>query len=77
MEDKIIDIIEEISEFKNLRENKKIDLIENEILDSLGFIELISSLEEEFGIEIQITEVKSDTWRSVDKIAELVKKLMK
>ena len=75
MEDKIIELIEEISEFKNLRDNKDIDLIENEVLDSLGFIELVSSLEEEFNIEIQITEVKSDTWRSIDKTVKLVEDL--
>jgi len=35
-----------------LKENRDIDLLENEILDSLAFIEFITSLEEEFDIEI-------------------------
>ena len=77
MKDKIIEIIEQISECKDLKNNVDIDLIENEVLDSLGFIELVSSLENEFNIEIQVTEVKSDTWRSIDKIVELVKNLQK
>ena len=34
------------------KENRDIDLLENEILDSLAFIELITTLEEEFDIEI-------------------------
>ena len=75
MEEKIIEIIEELTGYKNLRENKEIDLLENEILDSLAFIELISSLENEFNIEIQPTQVKPETWRSVEKITELVKTL--
>lgn len=55
MEDRIIDIIEEVSGYENLRENLDIDLLRNEILDSLAFIELISTLNEEFDIEIQPT----------------------
>ncbi len=75
MEDIIIEIIEELTDFKGLRENKNIDLLENEILDSLAFIELINSLEEKFNVEIQPTQVNPDTWRSVEKISELVNSL--
>ena len=74
MEEKIIGIIEEITGVENLKDKKDIDLLE-EVLDSLGFIELITKLEEEFNIEIQVTQVSSDTWRSIKKIEELVKRL--
>lgn len=77
MEDKIIEIIEELAEINNLKENKEIDLIENEILDSLAFIELIYRLEEEFNIEIEPTQVKSDTWRKISEIEKLVLDLKK
>ena len=73
MEEKIIEIIENLTGYKELKENKDIDLIENEILDSLAFVELITALEEEFDIEIQPTQVNPDTWRNVGKITELVK----
>ena len=73
MEDKIIDIIIELCENETIKDNLDIDLIENEILDSLAFITLISRLEEEFDIEIQPTQVKPETWRSVNSIIELVK----
>ena len=73
MEDKVINIIAEICENETIKDNLDIDLIENEILDSLAFITLISRLEEEFDIEIQPTQVKPDTWRSVNSIIELVK----
>jgi D-alanine--poly(phosphoribitol) ligase subunit 2 len=72
MEEKIIEIIEKISDCRNLRENRDIDLLENEVLDSLTFIELITALEDEFNIEIQPTEVKPDTWRSITSIVNLV-----
>ena len=52
MEEKIIAIIENLTGYTKLKENRDIDLLENEILDSLAFIELITTLEEEFDIEI-------------------------
>lgn len=75
MEEKIIEIIEKLTGYDKLKENVDIDLLENEILDSLAFIELMTTLEEEFNIEIQPTQVDPNTWRSVKKIAELVEKL--
>ena len=75
MKNKIIDIIENVTGYKELRKNLEIDLLESEILDSMAFIELISCLEDEFDIEIQPTTVKSDTWRKIDKIVELVETL--
>lgn len=75
MEERVIEIIEKLTGVNGLRKNKDIDLLENEIIDSLAFIELITSLEEEFDIEIQPTQINPDTWRNIDKIVELIKKL--
>ena len=77
MEDRIIEIIEKITEDKELKKNKDIDLLENEILDSLAFIELIEMLNEEFNIELQPTQIKPYTWRSVKSIAEYIQQLQK
>lgn len=52
MKDKIIDIIVKVSYDTKIREDNNIDLIKSGILDSLGFINLISMLEDEFDIEI-------------------------
>ena len=75
MEEKIISIIENLTGYTKLKENRDIDLLENEILDSLAFIELITTLEEEFDIEIQPTQVEANTWRNIQKISDLVEKL--
>lgn len=75
MEEKIIEIIENLTGYKKLKENRDIDLLENEILDSLAFIELITTLEEEFDIEIQPTQVEPNTWRNIKQISDLVKSL--
>ena len=75
MKERIIEIIEEVSQFQNLRDYLEIDLLENNILDSFAFIQLISTLEDEFDIEIQPTQVKADTWRKVESIVELIENL--
>ena len=77
MEDRIIEIIEKITEYKELKNNTDIDLLENEILDSLAFIELIEMLNEEFNIELQPTQIKPNTWRSVKSISEYIQQLKK
>ena len=73
MENKIIEILVEVCGDESIKENSDIDLIVNDILDSLAFIELISRLEEEFDIEIQPTQVNPNSWRTVKSIVELVK----
>ena len=77
MEDRIIKIKKKITEYKEIKNNKDIDLLENEILDSLAFIELIEMLNEEFNIELQPTQIKPDIWRSVKSIAEYIQQLLK
>lgn len=75
MEEKIIEIIVNLTGENRLKENKNIDLIENDIIDSLTFIQLITTLEDIFNIEIQPTQIAPDTWRSVKKISRLVEQL--
>lgn len=75
MKEKVIEIIERVTGYKQLKENIDIDLLENEILDSLAFIELLTALEEEFDIEIQPTQVDANTWKNVDSIVGLVERL--
>lgn len=75
MEEKIIKIIENLTGYQELKQNRDIDLIENEILDSLAFVELIAYLEEEFDVEIQPTQVDPNTWRNVKKIVDLIESL--
>ncbi len=70
MKEQIIDIIKKVTGYDELSED--IDLLEEDIIDSLAFIELITELEDAFNIEIQPTQVPGDTWRSIDGIVKLV-----
>ena len=50
-----------------------IDLLE-EIIDSFVLIEIISEIENEFGVELQPTEIPIDNLRSVEGIVELIER---
>lgn len=75
MREEILELIVRLTGNVELRENDNFDLIEDDILDSLAFIQLISELEDKFDIEIQPTQIDVDTWRSVDGIVRMVKGL--
>ena len=77
MKEQIIEIIISLTGYEDLRNNVEINLVEEDVLDSLAFIELITELEEQFDIEIQPTQIPSNTWESVDNIVEMVKQLMR
>ncbi len=49
-----------------------VDLIEAEVIDSLGIVHLISLLEEKYGIAIDDDDLDPTNFRSVDRIAAFV-----
>lgn len=48
------------------------DLIETGLLDSLAVISLITELEREFGFELPLDEFDIESFRTVERMAELV-----
>ncbi len=48
------------------------DIVESGLLDSLGLVELMASLEEVFEIQIPFDEIEIDNFRSVSRIAKFV-----
>jgi len=48
------------------------NLLEEEIIDSLGIFTLVSFIEDKFGVSIEPEEVNLDNFESVDAIAKLV-----
>lgn len=77
MRDKIIEIIYEISENEEFKVNPDIDLIENEVIDSMDFLELISCIEETFNIELIVSQIPSSVWRKVNSISEMIEEYIK
>ena len=62
LEEKVLAIIEEICEDDVIYEERDINLKEEGLMDSLAFVELLVRMEE-FGIEVDPTEV---TYEEID-----------
>src|SRR5262245_58351810 len=48
------------------------DLVETGALDSLTLVELLLSLEHEFGVQVSLDELEIDNFRSISSIAQFV-----
>lgn len=68
MEEKVLDILEELCGTDEVREDRDIELFENGLLDSLGLIELLIQFESQLNISIQPTEVQRDEISTPNKI---------
>ncbi|MDO4891422.1 MAG: phosphopantetheine-binding protein, partial [Coriobacteriaceae bacterium] len=58
LDQRIIDLIIDITEEPEIGDYRDDDLFEEEVLDSLGAIELLVSIKEEFGVSIAPTELE-------------------
>jgi acyl carrier protein len=48
------------------------DVFETGLLDSIGFVELLAALEQEFGFVFQLDDLEVDNFRSVRAIAAFI-----
>lgn len=73
MEEKVLDMLERICEDDVVREDYDLDLIEEGLLDSLAFAELLVDIEEEFGIVISPSEIRHEDLNTVNKIMDQIR----
>ena len=76
MEEKLLDILEEICGDEIVKEDRDINLIEEDLMDSLDFTELIVAIEENFGVVIAPSEVTREESDTPNKIIEVVRARM-
>ncbi|MEG0918808.1 MAG: D-alanine--poly(phosphoribitol) ligase subunit DltC [Anaerovoracaceae bacterium] len=73
MEEKILDLLEEICEDEVVRENLDISLSEEGLIDSLGYAELLIGLEDAFGIVLAPSEITKEEVDTPNLIIGLIK----
>lgn len=73
MEEKILDLLAEICESEEVKEDPGQELFESGLLDSIGFAEFLVELEEKFSIVIAPSEVERSQIDTPQKILELVR----
>ncbi len=72
MKEKVLDILEELCDDSVVKENLDIDLFETGLLDSLAFVELLYSFEENFGVIISPSEVQREDISTPNKIINIL-----
>lgn len=68
MKETLFVILERICEDDIVRNNPDIDLFETDLMDSLGFAELLADIEDELGILIAPSEVDRSTFNTPNRI---------
>ena len=74
MEQDILFILKEINPYVEMNQDSK--LLEEQILDSLGILVLISELEAKFGITVPLEGIEIEDFESVSTIIKLVERLI-
>lgn len=68
VEEKTLDMLEEVCGDEEVREHRDEDLFELGFLDSMAAVELLVDIEDEFGVSIAPTEVERDQMNTVNLI---------
>lgn len=73
LDQEIIDLLIDLTGEEELGDYRDVDLFEEEVLDSLGAIEVLVSLKQQFGVSIAPTELEREEMNTVDKIIARVR----
>ncbi len=76
MEEKLLNLLAELCEEDEVKNNLDEDLFESGLMDSLAFAELLFAIEENFGVIIAPSEIQRSDINTANKIIRLVKERM-
>lgn len=68
MREKILGILANICESKDIVNSPNVELYNLGLLDSFGTVQFIVALEEELNISVSITEIDREIWSTPNKI---------
>jgi D-alanine--poly(phosphoribitol) ligase subunit 2 len=68
LEEKITDLVIEISGEDEIADEPDLDLFEEQVLDSMAAIELLVAIKDEFGVTIAPTELEREEMNTLNKI---------
>lgn len=72
--EKLLKLLKEIKPEVEFEGNEH--LIDNEELDSLSIVEIVSAIDDEFDVEIGVTDIIPENFNSVEAIWNLIQKLL-
>lgn len=72
MEEKVLNILIEVTGNDDISEELDADLFEAGLLDSLGIIEVLLKIEEVFGLRLQPTDLEKNDMATVNNLVEFL-----
>ena len=72
MEEKVLNILIDVTGNDDISEEKDADLFEAGLLDSLGIIEVLLKIEEVFGLRLQPTDLEKNDMATVNNLVEFL-----
>lgn len=75
MQEKVLDIFEEVTGTDEIREDLDINLFEAGLLDSLAIIEVLLKIEEVFDIKLQPTDLERKDMATVNNLVSFLEGL--
>jgi D-alanine--poly(phosphoribitol) ligase subunit 2 len=72
MEEKVLNILIEVTGNDDIAEERDADLFEAGLLDSLGIIEVLLKIEEVFGLRLQPTDLEKTDMATVNNLVEFL-----
>lgn len=72
MEEKVLNILIEVTGNDDIQEEKDTDLFEAGLLDSLGIIEVLLKIEEVFGLRLQPTDLEKNDMATVNNLVKFL-----
>ena len=75
MQEKVLDIFEEVTGTDEIREDLDINLFDAGLLDSLAIIEVLLKIEEVFDIKLQPTDLEREDMATVNNLVSFLEGL--
>ncbi|MFC6322680.1 D-alanine--poly(phosphoribitol) ligase subunit DltC [Companilactobacillus baiquanensis] len=73
--EKIISILKDVTGLDNVGSDPDENLFADGILDSMATVEVLVTLQDEFGIQVPVSEFDRSQWSTVNKISDRVTEL--
>lgn len=73
--DEVLDILEEITESEEVKENTNVQLFEEGLLDSMATVQLLVEIENNLDITVPVSEFDRDDWATPEMIIKQLEAL--
>ncbi len=77
LQEKVIEIFEEVLGTDEIAEDLDLDMFENELLDSLAIIEVLLGIEEKIGLSLQPTDLERKDMATVNNLVAFLESKLK